>query len=196
MVAAGAAVVLPALDAVLAAQGTRLFGGVGEHRQHAGVLAAGGTVAGLGGGVQEGLEDGRVLGTVGAVAELAGGFGGADGGDGPDPMVSAGGGQRIAAGGADAEQTDPVGIDLLAGGEVGDGGLEVLDALGGVLQPAGQAAGLALVGGVEGEGDESALGHQSRVGAGGLFLHAGSGVADHQRRSGAGGGVKQEWAGR
>jgi hypothetical protein len=78
---------------VFAAQGARLLGGVREHRQHAWILAAGGTGASPGGGVQEGLEDRRVLGTVGAEAELAGGFGGGDGRDGPDgwsPPVAAG----------------------------------------------------------------------------------------------------------
>jgi hypothetical protein len=39
--------------------------------------------------------------------------------------------RRVAAGGADAQQPDAVGVDAVAGGEAGDGGLEVLHPLGG-----------------------------------------------------------------
>ncbi|GAA3621914.1 hypothetical protein GCM10022419_129480 [Nonomuraea rosea] len=60
-------------------------------------------------------------------------------------MVAPGGGQRVAAGGADAQQADPVGVDLAESGQVGDGGREVLHPLGGGLQSARQTAGLALV---------------------------------------------------
>lgn len=138
--AGAAAVLLPALDAVFAVEDAGFFGGVREHGQDAGVLAAGRGGAGAGGGVEEILEDRGVLGAGGTVAELAGGFGGGDGADGLDAVVSAGGGEGVAAAGADAEQADALGTDLVPGGEVGDGGLEVHDALGGVLQITRQAA--------------------------------------------------------
>jgi hypothetical protein len=105
-----------------------------------------------------------------------------DGGHGLDAVIAPGRGERVATGGTDPEQPDAPGIDLVPGGEEGNGGLEVLHALGGILQPAGQATGLALVGGIEGEGDEAAFSHQLRVGTGGLLLDAGPGVPDDQRR--------------
>lgn len=162
------------------AEGEGLLGGPGEHGQGAGVLPAGGGRAGPGGGVEQALEGGRVLGAVGAEAELAGDVDTGDDGDGLDPVVTSGG-EGVAAGGADAQQPDAAGVDVVAGTEIRDGGLEVLHAPAGVLQAARQAAGLALVRGVEGEGDEAALRHPPRVRAGGLFLHARAGVADHER---------------
>ena len=69
------------------------------------------------------------------------------------------------------------------GGEERDGGLEVLDAVGRVFQAARLAAAFALVGGVEGQGDEALLGQLPRVQAGGLFLDAAAGVADDDGRA-------------
>ncbi|CAG6392012.1 hypothetical protein SCOCK_140210 [Actinacidiphila cocklensis] len=186
VVAALAAVVLPAFDTVPSAELAGLLRGLGEHGHHPGVLVAGGGGTRLGGGVQQGLEDGRGLGAVGAVAELSGGFCGGHRGDGLDAVVACGGGQRVAAGGADAQNADAVGVDLDPGDERGDSGLEVLHALGGVLKTARDAAGLPLVGRVEGEGDEAAVGHLLRVQARGLLLHTRAGVTDDQRRARAG----------
>jgi hypothetical protein len=58
-----------------------------------------------------------------------------------------------------------------------------------VFQAAWLALALALVGGVEGEGDEALLGQASRVQACGLFLHAASGMPDDDRPARAGGVV-------
>ncbi|MFC7385743.1 DUF5937 family protein [Sphaerisporangium rhizosphaerae] len=76
------------------------------------------------------------------------------GGESLDPAVTRGGREGVPAGGADAEQADAVRIDVAPAGEEGDGGLEVLDALRGVLQAARFAAALALVGRVVGERGE------------------------------------------
>jgi len=72
---------------------------------------------GLGGaggrrGVEHVAEHGRVLGAVGAVAELAGDIDRADGADGLDPVVARGRVERVAAGGADAQRADPLGVGL------------------------------------------------------------------------------------
>src|SRR5206468_3477183 len=52
----------------------------------------------------------------------------------------------------------------------------------GVLQSVRLSSALALVGGVEGERDEAAVGQALRVEAGGLFLDAATGVPDDNRR--------------
>jgi hypothetical protein len=146
-------------------------------------LAAGLGGTRRGGRVEHALDDFGVLGAVGALAELAGHVDGADGADGLDPVVGRGRGERVAAGGADAQRADAVGVDLVASGEERDGGLDVLDPVGRVLQAARTAAALSLVGGVEGQGDEALLGQALGVQAGGLFLHAAAGVADDDRRA-------------
>ena len=81
------------------------------------------------------------------------------------------------------------GVGLGPGGQVRDGGLEVLDPVGGVFQAAGLAAALALVGGVEREGDEPLLGQPTRVKPRGLFLDTAARVPDDDRRTRAGGGA-------
>ncbi len=107
-----------------------------------------------------------------------------------DAVVGDRGGNDVAAGGADAQGADPVGADLRAGGEVGDGVLDVLDTLGGVLGAAGGAAALALIGGVVGERDESGVGKSLGVGVGGLLLDAGAGMSDdHGGERAVGSGV-------
>jgi hypothetical protein len=86
--------------------------------------------------------------------------------------------EDIAPGRADAEDPDAVRIDLGPGGEVGDGGLEVLDPVRGVFEPAWLAADLPLVSGVESEGNETLLGQPARVEPGGLLLDAAAGMPD------------------
>ena len=84
-----------------------------------GPLAAGLGGAGGRGGVEHVLEHGRVLGAVGAVAEVAGDVNRADRAHGLDPVIAGGGAENIAAGGADAEGADAVGVNVAAGGEEG-----------------------------------------------------------------------------
>jgi hypothetical protein len=55
--------------------------------------------------------------------------------DGPDAMVAGGRAERVSARGADAQRADPAGVGLRAGAEERDGGLDVLDPVGRVLQP-------------------------------------------------------------
>ena len=64
------------------------------------------------------------------------------------------------------------------GGEVGDGGLEVLDPVRWIFEAAGIAAALPLESGVESEGDEALLRQPARVEPGGLFLDAASRMPD------------------
>ena len=186
MLGAGGAVVLEAVRAVLAAEGACLLDGVGEQGQDRGLLATGGDGARAGGRVEHGLEHRRVLGSVGAEAELAGDVHGADGGDDLDAVVATGCREDVAAGGADAEGTDAVRVGLGPGGEVGDGGLEVLHPVGGVFEAAGLAAALALVGSVEREGHEALRGQPTRVEPRCLFLNAAGRVPDDDRRTRAG----------
>lgn len=154
-----------------------------------GLLTAGlGSARGRGRG-EHALEDGRVLGAVGAVTELAGDVHGADGADGLDPVVGRRRAQDVAAGGADAQRPDAVSVDVVTSSEERDRGLDVLDPVDWVLQAARLALALALVGGVEREGDEALLGQAKRVQAGGLLLHTAAGVTDDDRRARADGPV-------
>ena len=91
--------------------------------------------------------------------------------------------EHVAAGGADAERADAFRVDFAARGEERDGGLDVLDAVGWILQPAGLAAALALVGRVVGERDEALVRQAPSVEAGGLLLDAAARVADDERRT-------------
>jgi hypothetical protein len=77
---------------------------------------------------------------------------------------------HIAAEGADPESADVVGVDVLAGGQVGDRGADVLGALDRVFEEVRLAAALALVGGVEDQRGESLAGGTLGVDAGGLLL--------------------------
>ncbi|KFG01603.1 hypothetical protein IQ62_05490 [Streptomyces scabiei] len=138
--------------------------------------------------------DGRVLTAAESVAQEAADTGGADRADGPDAPVADGGVHRVAAAGGDVQRTDAVGADVLLGAEVADGALDVLGSLDGVLQEMGFAFTRALVGGLEGEGDEAVLGQSPGVEPGGLLLHPTPRVDDHdrgQRVSGAGVGHVQ-----
>lgn len=139
-------------------------------------------LAGTGGGgqVQHRREFVGRPGAAEPVAEPAPLVGRADGADGPDPVIGRGRRGDVPARGADAERADPLGVDLVADAEEGDGALDVLDPLRGVLQEARQALAVAPVGRVEGEGHEAGPGQPRRVEAGGLLLHAGHRV---RRRS-------------
>jgi hypothetical protein len=97
-------------------------------------------------------------------------------------VVACGGVEGVAAGGADAEDAYPVGVDLLTGGHIGHRCLDVFYTVSGVLQTAGHAFRLALAGRVEGERHEAVLGKLAHVEAGGLFFHAAAGVADYDCR--------------
>jgi transcriptional regulator with XRE-family HTH domain len=186
MLAAGGAVVLEALGAVLAAKGAGLLDGFGEQGQGRWLLAAGSDGARVRRGVEHPLEHGRVLGAVGAEAELTGDVHGADRGDCLDSVVTSGCREDVAAGRADAKDADEVRVGLGPGGEVGTGGLEVLDPVRGVFEPAGLAAALPLVSGVESEGNETLLGQPARVEAGGLLLDAAAGMPDDDAGARAG----------
>jgi hypothetical protein len=174
------AVVLPALERVLAER-PRLLLGFREDRELADAFASS-----LGGArsscrIEHPLDDRGVLSAVGSLTELAAEIGGADGGDGLDPVIGGRGRDDVAAGGADPEGPYMV--------RKGDGGLDVLDTLCGVLEVARGALALALVGGVEGEGNEALAGQTLGVKAGCLLLHAACGVTDHDRRAGSGSSV-------
>jgi hypothetical protein len=54
-------------------------------------------------------------------------------------------------------------IHVFAAHEVGDGGLDVFDALGGVLEAAGLALGFALVGSIVAQADETCSGKDAGV---------------------------------
>ncbi|MFT3663381.1 MAG: hypothetical protein QM809_19045 [Gordonia sp. (in: high G+C Gram-positive bacteria)] len=110
---------------------------------------------------------------------------GAGGGDGLDPGVGLGGEGHVASRTANAEGADPVGVDVVADGDVRDGGLDVLDAGDRVLQLARGALALALVRRVEDQGDETGVGEDLRIIGRRLLLDAADGVADHDGRVGA-----------
>jgi hypothetical protein len=164
-------------DAIVRVQSraSRLLG-VREDRERPHAFAAGLGGACRGGVVEHALDDRRILLAVGAFAELAAEIGGADCRDGLDSMVGGGGGDHVAARGADTERADALSVYLVAHAEERHRGLNVLDPVGGVLKPARLALALALKGGVPREGDEAlarqALGIQAR----GLFLDAARGM--------------------
>jgi hypothetical protein len=82
--------------------------------------------------IEHPLDDRGVLSAVGSLTELAAKIGGADGGDGFDPVIGGRGRDDVAAGGADPEGPYMVGVNVVAHAEKGDGGLDVLDTLCGV----------------------------------------------------------------
>jgi hypothetical protein len=89
------------------------------------------------------------------VAEVTGDVDGADRPNCLYAVVARGGTEHIAAGGADAERANAIFIDFGACGEGRDSGLDVLDAVGWILEASGLAAALTLVGRVIGECDEA-----------------------------------------
>src|SRR5919106_2379308 len=153
----------------------------GEERQPRSALDSRLRRACRGGLLEHALDDDRILLAVAALAEVAAQVDRADRGDGTDAMVGGRRGDHVAAGGADAERADALGIDPVAQAEERHGGFDVLDAVGGVLEAPGLALALALKGGVEREGDEAlarqALGIQTR----GLLLDAAGGMPNHDR---------------
>jgi hypothetical protein len=185
------AVVLPALEdvptepgrhAVLRAQSRgRRFLGVREDCEGPDSLAARLGGAGRGGFVEHAPDDSRVLLTVAAFAKLAAEIGGADRRDGLDSMVGGGGGDYVAARGADTQRTDPLSVHRVVHAEERHAGFDVLDPVGGVLKPARLTLALALKGGVKRERDEAlacqALGVQAR----GLLLDAAGWMRDDDR---------------
>ncbi|GAA1266144.1 hypothetical protein GCM10009609_31630 [Pseudonocardia aurantiaca] len=70
------------------------------------------------------------------------------------------------------------GGDVVAKAEVGDGRLDVLEAVGGVFEQMWDPFAIALVGGVEGGGDEAGAGQAFGVEARGLLLHSAHRVGD------------------
>jgi len=122
------AVVLPALERVLAER-PRLLLGFREDRELPDAFASS-----LGGArsscrIEHPLDHRGVLSAVGSITELAAEIGGADGGDGFDPVIGGRGRDDVAAGGADPEGPYMVGVNVVAHAEKGDGGLDVLDTL-------------------------------------------------------------------
>jgi hypothetical protein len=93
-------------------------------------------------------------------------------------MVRGRGGDYVAAGRADPERADALGVHLAAHTEERHSGFDVLDPVGRVLKPTWLAFALALEGAVEREGDEAlsrqAIGIQTR----GLFLDPSGGMGD------------------
>jgi hypothetical protein len=185
------AVVLPALEdvptepggyAVLRAQSRagRLLG-VREDREGPGALAARLDGARRGGLVEHAPDDSRVLLAVGAFAKLAAEIGGADRRDGLDSMVGGGGGDYVAARGADTKRADPLSIDLVVHAEERHGGLDVLDPVGGVLKPARLTLALALKGGVKRERDEALAREALCVQTRGLLLYGAGWMRDDDR---------------
>src|SRR5919106_1188430 len=144
----------------------------GEERQPRSALDSRLRRACRGGLLEHALDDDRILLAVAALAEVAAQIDGADGGDGTDPMIGGRRRDHVAAGGADAERADALGIDRVAHAEERHGGLDVLNSVGGVLEAPRLALALALEGGVEREHGEAlarqALGIQTR----GLLLDA------------------------
>ena len=83
----------------------------------------------------------------------------------------------IPAGGADAEDTDCVGVEVLAADKKGYAGLDVFDSLVGILEVSRPGFGLALICGVLGEADEADLGEDARIVGWRVLLDGGLGVA-------------------
>src|SRR5580704_1679721 len=120
-----------------------------EDREHSNTVAAG-----FGGSVEHALDDGWGLVAIGAVTELSPHVDGADGRDCHDAMVGGGGGDHVATGGADAQCADAIRCNLVAHTKEGDGCLNILDPVGGILEPSRFALAFALICRVESKGDE------------------------------------------
>src|SRR3954463_8730565 len=100
-----------------------------------------------------------ILGPVAAVAEVAWHVGRRDRTDGLDPMVTRGRSEYVPARAADPKRSNPLGVDhIVPSRQIRHRGLEVLGAMGGVLQSAGLALALALIGRVERERSKPLLG--------------------------------------
>jgi hypothetical protein len=123
------------------------------------------------------------LGAAAAVPKAAGDVGGGDGPDRLDPRVSGGRGDHVAAGAADPQSADALGVDqIMASREVRHRSLEVLDPVRGILQPARLSLALALVGGIECECHETLARQPLRIQPGGLLLDAAAAGAENDRR--------------
>src|SRR3954453_21028835 len=129
-----------------------------------------------------------ILCAVAAVAEVAWHVGRRDRTDGLDPMVTGGRSEYVPPRAADPQRSDPLGVDhIVPSRQIRHRGLEVLGAMGGVLEPAGLALALALIGRVERERNEPLLGQAPRVQARRLFLDTAAAGADDDRRAGPSG---------
>ncbi|HWO35057.1 MAG TPA: hypothetical protein VNO32_40205 [Candidatus Acidoferrum sp.] len=115
---------------------------------------------------------------IGAVTELSPHVDGADGRDCHDAMVGGGGGDHVATGGADVQCANAIRCNLVAHTKEGDGCLNILDPVGGILEPSRLAFAFALICRVESKGDEAPLGQPPRVHTSGLLLDATAGRAD------------------